>query len=226
MKGIIASIVGFVLLITSCSQPATPSNKLSENVPASATTQSKIGVKVWAIRGSSGGVEVKGQDAASNALRKLEVKLNSDQGCDVTNTFMDSSGKVVASLKLKLDKDGKAISNTSTGNPADAALCPECMDNDLNADSSTAQTDDLSSQLTVRDPCQRAQRRIANAAAAVSTNCHINFDSLGCAVAQASYALAFDDFVQFCGNPFGLRAAEQFWAWHRSRFSLSTMKLG
>jgi hypothetical protein len=119
MKTILACMVGLVLL-AGCSQQATNSN-LSEDAPASANTKSKIGVDLWASTATT--VEVKGQTAAGKALRELKLTMNSDKSCNLVKNFMDASGNTVASVALKLDKDGTALSNTTTGNPGGRFPC-------------------------------------------------------------------------------------------------------
>lgn len=210
-----------LLMLAGCSQP-TSSSFLSEDAAASATTTSKTGVSTWAIRGSSRGVEVKGQSSANKALQDLKLSLNTDQSCDIVKTYMDSSGNTVASIAIKLGKDGKELSKTPTGNINDPTLCPDCMNNDLKATDTTVQSAGVHGQLTtpnLSNPCQRAQRRIANAAAAVVTYCYGSVvDAYQCALAQAAYGFFYQDFLTYCGNPFGVSAAKRFWAYHRSRF--------
>lgn len=197
-----------MLALAGCSQ-APLSTNLAENAAASAATTGKIGVEVWALKGSSGGVEVRGQTAAGKTLQSIGVSLKADKTCEVVKTYLDSSGATLASLSVKLDKQGQRLSSTTSGNPTDSALCPECMSNDLKASDPTAQKMGASAQLTTKlTPCQRAQRRLANAAAAIVANCYGNTaDPLACAVSEAAYGLAYQDFIEFCGNPFGVSAA-------------------
>lgn len=206
------------LALVGCSQAPVAGN-LAENVAASATTTSKTGVEVWALKGSSSGVEVKGQTAMGKTLHSISVNLKADKTCEVVKTYRDSSGATLASLSLKLDKDGKRLSSTPSGNPSDTALCPECMSNDLKASDPTALAQmGVDAQVTTPklSPCQRAQRRLANAAAAIVANCYgSTVDPLACAASEAAYGLAYQDFVEFCGNPFGVSAARRFWANHQ-----------
>ena len=218
MNTLLAAGIAALVLLAACSQQATSSKNLIEDAPASTTTKSKIGVDVWALRGSNTGVEVKGQSAAGKVVHELKITVNTDYSCNAVKSYRDASGNVVASVQIKVDKNGKGLSRTSSGNLGDPVLCRDCMGNDLKATDPSAIPDSaVNAQVTnppnrIRTPCERAQRRLASAVAAFESACDPNINQVQlCTEAGWALAMAMQDVREDCPEiaPLGALPVEE-----------------
>jgi hypothetical protein len=198
-----------LVLIVGCGRmDRLPNAPLVEGVPASATTRAKTGVTVWQLQGSEGGTEVRGLDEAGKLYQSLSVRLRAG-GSLIEKRYLEATK--ASAITLELGADGKVVSSALSGNPSDPELCPECMVSDLEAAGDSVMMLETSGEpcaitpLQTRTPCQKAQNKLARAAAAIVQFCFtepvIPFD-IRCSSAQAAYALAYQEFLEFCGNPF------------------------
>jgi hypothetical protein len=217
-----------ILALAACGKTTVPTqtkakpNYPAQNFAASANTQSKTTVKNWSFQGAETGLSITGADAGGKAFQTLNIAGVDAKTFKITRTYKNAAGDTLASLEMLLKNNGK-LSSSKTGNPSDAALCPECMDADLvsaNPDSNFV-TQNLKAQLSAPNPvetlppvviadpsdvtlvttaCSKALKRLARAAMNVSAFCEGSPNSLSCAVAVTAYWFLYSqEVVPTCG---------------------------
>ena len=216
-----------VLALAACGQTAPSVNKAKPNYPAqnfaaSTDTQAKTSVKNWNFQGAETGVTVTGADAGSKGVHTLSISVADAKTFKVARAFKGAAGETVASLELLLKNDG-SVTSSKTGNPFDAALCPDCMESDFVG--ANPGINQLTPQLAaptpietlppviIADPtdvtlvttqCNKALKNLTAAAMTLSRICGSSPNSLNCAIATAGYWFIYQQqVVPACGPVLG-----------------------
>ncbi len=225
----VAALVPAVILVA-CGQTAAPAKITypSASFAASGDTQAKTAVKLWNFQGAQTGLTVTGADSSDKAYQVLRVTGEDASTFKISQDFKNAAGELLASVSVLTHNDG-TYSVAKTGDPTDAALCPNCMGNDFAAANPSASDTvkpsftgpinpvppvvnptDPSDPVLISAACDKALKHLAKAAMNVALQCGAHptgpgsFIGDACQTATFAYQLTYAyEVVAACGPILG-----------------------